>query len=105
MQADSLPAEPQEKPKNTGVGILTSPADLPNPGIKPESPALQVVLYQLSYEGIPFLNTISGKAMSGTHQLCFPTLSYKKKGREYFSKCLYKTKIKIIENLGKICSS
>ena len=23
LQADSLPAEPQEKPKNTGVGILS----------------------------------------------------------------------------------
>ena len=43
MQADSLPAEPQGKPKNTGVGSLsTSPADLPDPGIELGSPALQV---------------------------------------------------------------
>ena len=42
LQADSLPAEPQGKPKNTGVGSLfPSPGDLPNPGIKPGSPALQ----------------------------------------------------------------
>ena len=34
LQADSLPAEPQGKPKNTGVGSL------PDPGIKPGSPAL-----------------------------------------------------------------
>ena len=40
LQADSLPAKPQGKPKNTGVGSL-SPADLPDPGIKPRSPALQ----------------------------------------------------------------
>ena len=41
LQADSLPAEPQGKPKNTGVGTFPSPRDLPNPGIKPRSPALQ----------------------------------------------------------------
>ena len=55
LQADSLPAEPQGKPKNTGVGILRlglvilntvhlmilpPPEDLPNPGIEPASPAL-----------------------------------------------------------------
>ena len=43
LQADSLPAKAQGKPKNTGVGSLfPSPGDLPNPGIKPGSPALQV---------------------------------------------------------------
>ena len=42
LQADSLPAEPQGKPKNTGVGSLSlSPVDLPDPGIEPGSPALQ----------------------------------------------------------------
>ena len=42
LQADSLPAEPQGKPKNTAVGSLSlSPGDLPDPGIKPGSPALQ----------------------------------------------------------------
>ena len=30
---------------------LPSPGDLPYPGIKPRSPALQVKLYQLSYKG------------------------------------------------------
>ena len=39
---DSLPAEPQGKPKNTGVGSLSLlPADLPNPGIELGSPTLQ----------------------------------------------------------------
>ena len=33
LQADSLLAEPQGKPKNTGVGHL-SPADLPYPQIE-----------------------------------------------------------------------
>ena len=35
-------SEPPGKPKNTGVGKhIPSPADLPKPGIEPESPALQ----------------------------------------------------------------
>ena len=41
LQADSLPAEPPGKPKNTGVGSRPSPVDLPNPGIELGSPALQ----------------------------------------------------------------
>ena len=42
LQADSLPAEPQGKPKNTAVGSLTLlQGGLPNPGIKLGSPALQ----------------------------------------------------------------
>ena len=40
-QVDSLPAEPQGKPKNTGEsGLNPSPADLPDPGIKLGSPVL-----------------------------------------------------------------
>ena len=38
LQADSLPAEPQGKLKNTGVGSLPSLADLPHSGIEPGSP-------------------------------------------------------------------
>ena len=43
LQADSLPAESEGKPKNTGVGSRLSllQQDLPNPGIEPGSPALQ----------------------------------------------------------------
>ena len=42
LQVDSLPAEPQGKPKNTGVGSLTLlQGNLPNPGIEPGSPVLQ----------------------------------------------------------------
>ena len=37
-----MPAEPQGKSKNTGVGSFSSPADLPDPGIEPGSPALQM---------------------------------------------------------------
>ena len=39
LQVDSLSAEPQGKPKNTGVGSLS--ADLPNLGIELGSPTLQ----------------------------------------------------------------
>ena len=40
--------------KNTGVGChFFSPGDLPDPGIKPESPALQVDSLPLSHKGNP----------------------------------------------------
>ena len=48
LQADSLPTETQGKPENTGVGNtgvekgLSYSWDLPDPGIEPGSPALQV---------------------------------------------------------------
>ena len=43
MQADFLPAEPQGKPKNTGVGSLSLlQQNLPDPGIEPGSPTLEV---------------------------------------------------------------
>ena len=42
LRVDSLPAEPQGKPMNTGVGSLSlTPGNLPDPGIKLGSPALQ----------------------------------------------------------------
>ena len=40
--------------QNTGVGSrFRSPGDLPNPGIKPRSPALQADSFPLSYQGSP----------------------------------------------------
>ena len=49
---DSLPAEPQRKPKNTVVGSLTlSPTDLPGPEIELGSPALQADSLPLYYLG------------------------------------------------------
>ena len=55
LQVDSLPAEPQGKPKNTGVGSLSLlQGNLPNPGIEPRSPAHSGwILYQLSHKGSP----------------------------------------------------
>ena len=44
LQVDSLPAEPQGKPKNTGMGNLSLlQGTFLTPGIEPGSPALQVV--------------------------------------------------------------
>ena len=54
LQADSLSAEPQGKPKNTGVGSLSLlqgafPTQESNQGIL----HCRRILYQLSYEGSP----------------------------------------------------
>ena len=52
LQADSLPAEPPGKPKNTGVGSLSLrqrifPTQESNRGL----PHCRRILYQLSYQG------------------------------------------------------
>ena len=52
LQADSLPAEPQRKPKNTGVGSLSLlqwifPTQELNQGLL----HCRWILYQLSYQG------------------------------------------------------
>ena len=54
LQVDSLPAEPQGKPKNTGVGSLSLlqwifPTQELNQGLL----HCRRILYQLSYEGSP----------------------------------------------------
>ena len=56
LQADSLPAEPQGKPKNTGVGSLSLlqrifPTQESNQGLL----HCRWILYQLSYQGSPTL--------------------------------------------------
>ena len=51
LQADSLPVEPQGKPKNTGVGSLSL---LQQIFLTLESNwGLRWILYQMSYQGIP----------------------------------------------------
>ena len=60
LQVDSLPAEPQGKPKNTGVGgLIPSPADLPDSGIELESLALQADSLPVELHGKSFLEVIS----------------------------------------------
>ena len=54
LQADSLPAEPQEKPKNTGVGSLSLLQRIfPTQGLNPGLPHCRRILYQLSHKGSP----------------------------------------------------
>ena len=59
LQADSLPAEPQQKPKNTGVGILSFLQQIfliqeLNWGLL----HCRRILYQLNYQGIPIAKYI-----------------------------------------------
>ena len=61
LQADSLPAEPQGKPKNTGVGSLSLLQ-----GIFPSQESnrdlhCRRILYQLSYQGVIRAETGTGK--------------------------------------------
>jgi len=54
LQADSLPAEPPRKPKNTGVGSLSLlqwifPTQALNQGLL----HCRQILHQLNYQGIP----------------------------------------------------
>ena len=59
LQADSLPAEPEGKPKNTRVdSLFPSPVDLPDPEIEPGSPALQVDSLPAELPGKPFVRVI-----------------------------------------------
>ena len=69
LQADSLPAEPQGKPKNTGVGSLSFlqgifPIQGPNRGLL----HCRWVLYLLSYEGSLNIRRNSGCIAHGILQ-------------------------------------
>ena len=52
LQVDSLPAEPQGKPKNTGVGSLSLLQGIfQTQGSNPGLPHCRQILYQLSHQG------------------------------------------------------
>jgi hypothetical protein len=54
FQLDSLPAERQEKSKNTGMGkSITSPVELPDTGLNQDLQNCRWILSQLSYQGSP----------------------------------------------------
>ena len=54
FQADSLPSEPPEKPKNTGVGsLLLLQGIFPTQELNRGSLHCRQILYQLSYQGSP----------------------------------------------------
>ena len=56
LQADSLPAEPQEKPKNTGVGnLFLRQQSFPTQELNWGLLHCRQILYQLSYQGSPFI--------------------------------------------------
>ena len=56
LQADSLPSEPPEKPKNTGVSSLSLlQENFPTQELNPSLLHCMHILYQLSYQGNPAL--------------------------------------------------
>jgi len=71
LQVDSLPAEPQGKPKNTGMVAYPAPADLPDPGIEPGSPALQEDSLPTELLGKPKVITIIKHAEIGAELLIY----------------------------------
>ena len=62
LQADSLSAEPPEKPKNTGVGSLSLLQGIfPTQGLNPGLLHCRQILYQLSHQGSPVSLSFSTK--------------------------------------------
>ena len=56
LQADSLPTEPQGKPKNTRVGSLSLLQGIfPTQGSNPGFPHCRQTLYHLSHQGKPWI--------------------------------------------------
>ena len=53
LRADSFPAEPQGKPKNTGVGSLSLQQIFPTQELSRGFLHCRWILYQLSYQGSP----------------------------------------------------
>ena len=65
LQADSLPDEPQGKPKNTEVGSLSlSSEELPDIGIELGSPALQADSLPTELSGKPVYIDVDHKILS-----------------------------------------
>ena len=54
LQVNSLPAEPEGKPKILEWVACPSPADLPHPGMELGSPALQVDSLSTELSGKPY---------------------------------------------------
>ena len=74
---DSLPAEPQGKPKNTGVGSLSLLQEIflsqeSNPGLL----HCKWILYQLSYEGSPTSWRSAQLCVLGWFPMSFPKVTY-----------------------------
>ena len=69
MKADSLPAEPQGKLENAGVGSL-SPTQESNRGLLP----CRWILYQLSYQGSPLGSLVVPHPPEDNYVLYRPSL-------------------------------
>ena len=69
LQADSLPPEPQGKPKNIGVGSLSLLQQVLLTGIEPGSPALQA-------DSLP--TELSGKLVTPPKSLTLPAVTFEK---------------------------
>ena len=64
LQADSLPAEPQEKPKITGVGSLSLLQQIfPTQELNQGLLHCRQTLYQLSYEGSPMRDATTMRSL------------------------------------------
>ena len=74
LQADSLPAEPWVKPKNTGVGSLSLLQWVfPTQELNWSLLHCRWILYQLSYQGSPpakILQILKDDAMKVLHSIC-----------------------------------
>ena len=99
LQVDSLPAEPQGKPKNTGVGSLSLLQwNFPNQELNQDLLHCRWILYQRSYQGSP--NTlyptpppsVEQKLSSWTH-VAFTLLQKEQNFRGYFLAMLKKKMI------------
>ena len=65
LQADSLPAEPPGKPKNTRVGSLSLlQGIILTQELKPGVPHCRRILYQLSHQGSPLEERGHGNALA-----------------------------------------
>ena len=72
LQADSLPAEPPGKPKNTGVGSLSLvQGNFPAQESNRDLLRCRWILYQLNYQGSPY-DSLKIKVLSKKNTgLCF----------------------------------
>ena len=91
LQANSLPAEPQGKTKNTGVGSLCLlQGNLPDAGIKPGSPALQEDSLPTELSGKPHVHMQMLIGVVGTWRTTFVIAleCFKNPSKEVGASCL-----------------
>ena len=66
LQVNSLPSEPPENPKNSGVGkSIPSLGDLPDPGIERGLLNCRWIVYKLRYQGNTTCRVLHAKCWDG----------------------------------------